>query len=125
MEISTTTDTSGLPEQQNTQTMNLLSKAKNQEQNLEVQHLAASNTSLATSEALEPEVLDIEQNTTFMDTNSDDDAKVDTPTHTTPKKKNNNKSKKKELDYVKTSGPIRKKDLISDKDTPGGRHQEY
>ncbi|CAG8596594.1 11323_t:CDS:1, partial [Scutellospora calospora] len=91
--------------------------------NSEIQEQPLTTTS-SFSTNMEIEKVNTDQDTVLIETNENNSADNNTSTTTTTKILKN-KSNKKEQNHVKSSGPLRKRDLLSDNETKGGCHQEY
>ncbi|CAG8478376.1 4557_t:CDS:2 [Scutellospora calospora] len=72
---------------------------------------------------MEIEKVNTDQDTVFMETNKNNSADDNISTTTTTKILKN-KSNKKEQNHIRSSAPLRKRDLLSDNKTKGGRHQD-
>ncbi|CAG8568304.1 363_t:CDS:1, partial [Scutellospora calospora] len=81
-------------------------------------------TTLSASTKMKIEKVNTDQDVVLMETNENNNADNNTST-TTSTKILKNKSNKKEQNHVKSSRPSRKRDLLSDNETKGDRHQEY
>ncbi|CAG8520741.1 9618_t:CDS:1, partial [Scutellospora calospora] len=96
----------------------------NQENNLEIQEQIITEPSSSTSSKAVNENPNTEQDSDSIEINADSNSKEESFTIAISKK-SRKMTKKRDQSYPKSTGSLRKRDLSSDNEMKGKRHQEY